>query len=224
MKKLIAVISGIFLIVSCASHRKAAVADSTLPSTSNTTSPLVYPDWNIGASVVANTTTDISFDGKSITLDGTLRMRRDDVIQLNLSYNAFITMVQVGTLEFTGDHFLLLNRYNHQYVENSWDELSYLPFGLNFNNIQNVFWGEASDITTNKFSMSYGNFVTLPDGHRLPGVIRFQFNTPQGKDIRLCINFNDWEQHSDWSTRVDVNPAKNTKVNLAQALQILTSL
>ena len=52
-------------------------------------------------------------DGKELSVGGTLRMKRDDVIQISLS--AFF--VEVARLEITPDYILVLDRLGKQYVK-----------------------------------------------------------------------------------------------------------
>lgn len=77
---------------------------------------------------------------KSAGVSGTLRMKRDDVIQLSL---AFLGLMEVGRLEITPDYFLLIDRMNHQYVRVAY---SLVPFfqqsGIDFHTFQSLFWGE----------------------------------------------------------------------------------
>lgn len=77
---------------------------------------------------------------KSAGVSGTLRMKRDDVIQLSL---AFLGLMEVGRLEITPDYFLLIDRMNHQYVRVAYSQVPFFQqSGIDFHTFQSLFWGE----------------------------------------------------------------------------------
>ena len=49
----------------------------------------------------------------NVSVNGTLRMKRDEVIQLSL---AFLGLMEVGRMEITPDYFMLIDRMKQQYV------------------------------------------------------------------------------------------------------------
>ena len=76
---------------------------------------------------------------KEMSVNGTLRMKRDDVVQLSLRALGF----EVGRLEFTPADVLLVDRINSQYVRAGYDEVAFLRrAGLNFYAVQALFWNE----------------------------------------------------------------------------------
>ena len=77
---------------------------------------------------------------KDVGVSGTLRMKRDDVIQLSL---AFLGLMEVGRMEITPEYFLLLDRVNHQYVRVAYAEVPFFQqSGIDFHTFQSLFWGE----------------------------------------------------------------------------------
>ena len=71
---------------------------------------------------------------KSAGVSGTLRMERDDVIQLSL---AFLGLMEVGRLEITPDYFLLIDRMNHQYVRVAYSQVPFFQqSGIDFHTFQ----------------------------------------------------------------------------------------
>ena len=105
----------VMLLAACSSARKSVL--STAPKSEVSV-------WNAGECVVARANTSLSVSkGKNIAVGGTLRMKRDDVIQLNLTY---IFGIQVGTLEITQDSILVLSRTTRQYALFGYEELSAL--------------------------------------------------------------------------------------------------
>ena len=77
---------------------------------------------------------------QKITLTGNLKMKRDDVIRLQLMAFGF---VEAGRIEMTKDYVLIMDRINKQYLKAPWMSVDFLRnSGLNFNTIQALFWNE----------------------------------------------------------------------------------
>ncbi len=75
--------------------------------------------------------------GKSLSVNGSLRMKRDEVVQLSLSMLGF----ELGRLEFSPDDVLILDRYHKQYVRCGYDDISFLKSaGIDFYALQSLFW------------------------------------------------------------------------------------
>jgi hypothetical protein len=74
------------------------------------------------------------------SLTGNLRMKRDDVIRLQLMAFGF---VEAGRLEFTKDYVLFVDRINKQYFQMPYEYVSFLRnSGINFYTLQALFWNE----------------------------------------------------------------------------------
>ena len=82
----------------------------------------------------------IQVGAQDMTLTGNLKMKRDDVIRLQLMAFGF---VEAGRLEFTTDYVLIMDRINKQYIKASYEQLDFLRnSGLNFYSLQALFWNE----------------------------------------------------------------------------------
>lgn len=82
----------------------------------------------------------INAGGKDISVDGTLRMRKDEVIRIQL---APFGLVEVGRVEFTPDYVLLVDRIHKEYIKADYNEVSFLKDnGLNFYSLQALFWNQ----------------------------------------------------------------------------------
>jgi hypothetical protein len=82
----------------------------------------------------------IEVGSQNMTLTGNLKMKRDDVIRLQLMMFGF---VEAGRLEFTKDYVLIVDRINKQYIKATYDQLDFLRnSGLNFYSLQALFWNE----------------------------------------------------------------------------------
>ena len=73
-------------------------------------------------------------------LGGTLRMKRDDVIQISL---VALGIMEVGRLEMTKDYLMMVDRRNHKYVKVNYDDVPALKqAGIDFYTFQALFWDE----------------------------------------------------------------------------------
>ncbi len=91
--------------------------------------------------IVANLEFTLKKGDKTIKVPGQLRMRKDDVIRLQLMVP--IIRTEVGRVEFTPDGVLVVDRLHKQYVKASYDEVSFLKNnGITFYSLQSLFWNQ----------------------------------------------------------------------------------
>ena len=89
--------------------------------------------------LTAKINADIELNGKSISLGGSLKMRRDDVIQLSLTFLG----IEGARIEFSPNDVLIIDRLNKRYVKADYNQVSFLQrSGLNFYSLQSLFWNE----------------------------------------------------------------------------------
>ena len=82
----------------------------------------------------------VEMGDRKMTLTGNMRMKRDDVIQLQLMAFGF---VEAGRLEFTNDYVLVMDRVNKQYLKTPYRNVAFLRnSGINFHTLQALFWNE----------------------------------------------------------------------------------
>ena len=82
----------------------------------------------------------VKIGNQDLSLTGNLKMKRDDVIRLQLMAFGF---VEAARLEFTKDYVLLMDRINKQYLRASYEQVDFLRnSGLNFYSLQALFWNE----------------------------------------------------------------------------------
>ena len=119
----------LLLLCGCRSSRRAATNDGETgasilypPSPGSRTTPSVKtPEANnvqIDA-LTAKMNLVLEAGGKRVNVGGTYRLKRNDVIQMNLTYTMIFT-ISVGTLELTRDYILLLDRINKRYCKVSY--------------------------------------------------------------------------------------------------------
>ena len=116
--------------------------------------------------VTAKLNLDIQALGKAISVDGRLRMKRNEVVQLSLSLLGF----EVGRLEFTPQQVLVVDRVNKQFVRASYAEVDFLQqANVDFYALQSLFWNELfipgqQDVKANLSRFKYeeiGNYALL---------------------------------------------------------------
>ena len=82
----------------------------------------------------------VEVGAQQMTLTGNLKMKRDDVIRLQLMAFGF---VEAGRLEFTPDYVLIIDRINKQYLKVPYSHLDFLRNShIDFYVIQSLFWNE----------------------------------------------------------------------------------
>ena len=92
-----------------------------------------------------NITGSMSFSlnagNKSINLPGSIKMRKNKVIRLQL----FIPLLgtEVGRLEFTPEYVLVVDRLHREYIKGDYSQIDFLKTnGLNFYSLQSLFWNQ----------------------------------------------------------------------------------
>lgn len=121
--------------------------------------------------VVGNMSFNIKMGDKDITVPGSVHMRRDEVIRLQL----FVPLLgtEVGRVEFSPNRVLVVDRMHKEYVEADYTQLDFLKNnGLNFYSLQALFWNQlmvpgqkdVSESDFAKFSLD-GKNVKLANGN-----------------------------------------------------------
>lgn len=117
---------------------------------------------------------DINAAGRNVSVGGSLRMKRDEVIQLSLTFLG----MEVGRMEFSPENVLIVDRINTQFVRATYDQVSFLQqAGLDFYALQSLFWNELFVPGQRKAEVPLGRFrvssagahtlLSLPDAPKL---------------------------------------------------------
>lgn len=138
----------------CATQRKVAEGTGTADSQSQQTEVQQSPEIQMltfvqkvsdckvyAKNVVADMTFSINTGSKDISLPGSVHMRKDEIIRLQI----FIPILgsEVGRIDFTPDNVLIVDRMHRQYVRASYDQVSFLAAnGLSFYSLQALFWNQ----------------------------------------------------------------------------------
>ena len=146
MKKLsllkVAVLAMPLIFAACGSKKKVVTDDK--PVVVQTGQAQFLQKVKDNAQTTKFITSKVKFSvevgAQNIALTGNLKMKRDDVIRLQLMAFGF---VEAARLEFTKDYVLIMDRINKQYLKAPYMSIDFLRnSGLNFHSLQALFWNE----------------------------------------------------------------------------------
>lgn len=99
----------------------------------------VLANKQVATAVTAKIRAKVSAGDRDVSLGGSLKMLRDDVIQIQLTFLGF----EVGRLEFTVDDVLVIDRVNKQYARVPYTMVDFLQTAdLDFYALQSLLWNE----------------------------------------------------------------------------------
>lgn len=156
-------------IASCGSSKKAAAPDLK-GSNKETFSPeayfsLVKSNDTKETNITAKINVTISSEKKSMSTNGTLKMKKGDVIQVSL-VDPILGMMEVGRMEFTRNKVLIIDRLNKQYIDVPYAEVDFLQkANVDFNTLQSLFWNEVFEPGKEKSDASAFTFKDKEDGY-----------------------------------------------------------
>lgn len=133
----------VLLVASCHKKRKA-FDPGDFPSDAVRTNVKIVDRTNDNrvqhTSVSSKINLTVTLGDKEAGVGGTLRMKRDEVVQLTLvAYG----LMEVGRLEFAPDEFLIVDRINHRYVRMPYADVDFFQrSGIDFYTFQSLFWNE----------------------------------------------------------------------------------
>lgn len=181
---------------------------------------------------------NVEVGSQNITLTGNLRMKRDDVIQLQLMAFGF---VEAGRLEFTKDYVLVIDRINKQFIKADYNKLVFLQqSGLNFYSLQALFWNElfqpglkkVTDASLRNYNAALGGedvVITLTRGNMkykwladqktgFLNMANIAYTDASGK-TQLTWGYDDFQSTSNKMFPRDMNidfttPTKEVKINM----------
>lgn len=192
------------ILAACGSKKKLAeTAEPVQPTattvTTTTRAVALEKVWsNSTAELPKFVTSKVKFnaavDGKDVSLTGNLKMKRDDVVRLQLL--AF-GLVEAARLEFTKDYVLIMDRINKQYIKAPYADVDFLKNnGLNFYTLQALFWNE----------------LFQPGRATLSNDDMAQFDTSVSKDGDAVIKFDAPYFGYSWLASQETGLIKQTKV------------
>jgi len=137
----------IALLDSCASKRKAKEAADGISAATTIDAgrqqkvvSLVNDNRQTAKGIRSKISVRLSAGTKGASANGTLKMKRDEIIQLSLTA---LGLFEVGRMELTPDYFFVQDRMNKQYVQVKWADIDALKrVGADFYTFQALFWNE----------------------------------------------------------------------------------
>ena len=148
-------IAALILLASCSKKEKEVFVVDSQSIINSEIVEQVNSNRNMTPQVTSRISPKLEAGAKKLNVGGTLKMQRDDVIQISLQV---FGLVEAGRLEMTQDYILILNRLGKQYVKASYADIPFFrDNGINFFTFQALLWNEL--FTPN----SMGNTPKLMD-------------------------------------------------------------
>ena len=211
------------LLASCGSKKQVVSTTTTIP---NETTAVVSSsqDNNQPADakqkeetcVTAKVRLNLSSGGKSASVGGFLRMKRDDVIQLSL---VTFGVLEVARIEMTQDYFLAIDKMGRHYIKASYNDVSFLrSANVDFNTIQTFFWDEQ---TSSYVDWERSDFVSLGE-RSLPTKHNITIRNGS-KPIKAALTLSNLKLDSNWETRTQIS-SRYTEVSVDELLTRIMNL
>lgn len=137
-----AVLAMPIVLASCGSHKKVTQQQTVTPAMREKTNFIEQVRDNAQSAKFFTSKVKFSVEvgPQKLVLTGNLKMKRDDVIRLQLMAFGF---VEAGRIELTKDYVLIMDRINKQYLKAPYVQVDFLRnSGMNFNTLQALFWNE----------------------------------------------------------------------------------
>lgn len=135
------------MLFSCGASRKAQ-SDADMPKQAEASAvPVDYfykvvNNVSTAENLTAKVKVAVSNGRKTISTSGTLRMKKNDVVQISL-VDPIIGIAEVGRMEFTKDKILVIDRVNRRYVSVAYSNIGFLKNAkVDFYALQALFWNE----------------------------------------------------------------------------------
>lgn len=131
-------------LTSCHSKQQVVKDNVTTPSGNNQDNGVLLEkiknNTQSSQYVTSKLKFSVEYGTQQMSLTGNLKMKRDDVIQLQLMAFGF---VEAARMEFTKDYVLIIDRINKQYLKVPYNYVDFLRnSGINFYTLQALFWNE----------------------------------------------------------------------------------
>lgn len=158
----------------------------------------VYDNAVYTQNIVSNIDFSIDTGSKDISVGGSLHMRKDDVIRIQLT--AF-GLMEVGRLEFTKDYVMIVDRIHKEYIKADYNKVSFLQRnGLNFYSLQALFW----------------NMLFMPGTKTVTDNMLKQFALNlQSSSAMVPVNLKQGNMSYVWQTESKTGQIKQTEITYA---------
>ena len=90
--------------------------------------------------IVSKIDFSVNTGGKNISVGGSIHMRKDEVIRIQLTP---MGLIEVGRIELTPEYVLIMDRIHKEYIKAAYGDVDFLKNnGLNFYSLQALFWNQ----------------------------------------------------------------------------------
>lgn len=178
--------------------------------------------------IVSNMSFNLQAAGRDITVPGSVHMRKNEVIRLQL----FIPLLgsEVGRLEFTPDYVLVIDRLHKEYIKADYNQLDFLrDNGLTFYSLQALFWNQLLLPGKQKVSESDLKSFTVQlglSGEKVPVILQngnmtYCWNTDRntGRINETRVTYNS-AVHGNSTLNWNYSDFRNIGVKLFPAKQV----
>jgi len=125
---------------SCGTKKAVTQAPVAIPAEKQDLLHKVADNAQLTKFITSKVKFEVKLGDQELALTGNLRMKRDDVIQMQLMAFGF---VEAARLEFTQEYVLVMDRINKQYLKVPYNQVDFMRnSGLNFHSLQALFWNE----------------------------------------------------------------------------------
>lgn len=144
MKHLLVALVALCLMTACGTTKSASDGSKDKETARTEAAAMAYKkrvaaNAQTQTCITAHAKINVQGAGKNLSVGGTLKMKRDDVVQLSLT----VLGIEVGRLEFTPQDVLIVDRVNKQYVRARYDQVAFLQTAdLDFYAFQSLLWNE----------------------------------------------------------------------------------
>ena len=138
----VAILAWPLVLASCSSKKNAVIENKTVEVKTDQAQFLnkVKDNTQKTKFITSKVRFSVEVGNQDSSLTGSLKMKRDDVIRMQLMAFGF---VEAARLEFTKDYVLIMDRINKQYLKAPYMSIDFLRnSGLNFYSLQALFWNE----------------------------------------------------------------------------------
>lgn len=188
LKTLFISLTAAALLTACGSSRHIQQTEQPPVKASASKTQSVVP-----AHFVSDLDLNITMGKDSYSLGGKLFMKRDAVVRMNLTFMGFI---EVGTIEFTPDYILIINRMGKEYTKlpyDSWDVL--VKNNINFKRIEQMGWekfyaGDGKKVSSTELDKAIENMLNG--------------NLKNGKNIQVHIEVGKPDTQREFETLTTV--------------------
>lgn len=122
----------------------------------------VYDNAVYAKNITSKIKFSIATGGKDFSVSGSLHMRKDDVIRIQLTP---LGLMEAARIEFTKDYVLIVDRLHKEYIKEDYGRIDFLrDNGLDFYALQALLWNElyvpgqsgVSDALLGQFDVTLG--------------------------------------------------------------------